>query len=69
MSSNLSSRHESKPQRGGDLRVLGQTDRHAATVVAGDCGCLMNITGAIEHAGVKVAGKHLAEFLWERIHA
>jgi len=40
----------------------------ASTVVAGDCGCLMNITGAMEHAGVTVAGKHLAEFLWERIN-
>jgi L-lactate dehydrogenase complex protein LldE len=38
----------------------------ASTVVAGDCGCLMNITGAMAHAGVAVAGKHLAEFLWER---
>ena len=40
----------------------------ASTVVAGDCGCLMNITGAMDHAGVAVAGKHLAEFLWERIN-
>jgi L-lactate dehydrogenase complex protein LldE len=40
----------------------------ASTVVAGDCGCLMNITGAMDHAGVTVAGKHLAEFLWERTH-
>jgi L-lactate dehydrogenase complex protein LldE len=40
----------------------------ASTMVAGDCGCLMNITGAMGHAGVKVAGKHLAEFLWERTH-
>ncbi len=38
----------------------------ATTLVAGDCGCLMNITGAMEHAGVAIAGKHLAEFLWER---
>jgi L-lactate dehydrogenase complex protein LldE len=44
-----------------DIRRTGAT-----TVVAGDCGCLMNITGAMEHAGVTVAGKHLAEFLWER---
>jgi len=41
----------------------------ASAVIAGDCGCLLNITGAMEHAGVTVAGKHLAEFLWERIHA
>jgi len=38
----------------------------AATVLSGDCGCLMNITGALAHHDVPVAGKHLAEFLWER---
>ena len=38
----------------------------AATVLSGDCGCLMNITGALAHHRVPVAGKHLAEFLWER---
>jgi L-lactate dehydrogenase complex protein LldE len=40
----------------------------ASTLVAGDCGCLMNITGAMAHDGIAVAGKHLAEFLWERTH-
>ncbi len=40
----------------------------ASMVVAGDCGCLMNITGAMDQAGVAVAGKHLTEFLWERIN-
>jgi L-lactate dehydrogenase complex protein LldE len=38
----------------------------ASTIVAGDAGCLMNITGAMEHHGMTIAGKHLAEFLWER---
>ena len=38
----------------------------ASTLVAGDCGCLMNITGAMKHSGVSIAGKHLSEFLWER---
>jgi L-lactate dehydrogenase complex protein LldE len=47
-----------------DIRRTGAT-----TVVAGDCGCLMNITGAMQHQGVAIAGKHLAEFLWERTHA
>ena len=46
-----------------DIRKTG-----AATLLAGDCGCLMNITGAMEHAGVTVAGQHLAQFLWERTH-
>jgi L-lactate dehydrogenase complex protein LldE len=46
-----------------DIRQTG-----ASTLVAGDCGCLMNITGAMDRDGVAVAGKHLAEFLWERIN-
>ncbi len=44
-----------------DIRRTG-----ADTLLAGDCGCLMNITGAMAHEGVAVDGKHLAEFLWER---
>jgi len=47
-----------------DIRRTGAT-----TLVAGDCGCLMNINGAMEYAGVAIAGKHIAEFLWERTHA
>ena len=46
-----------------DIRQTG-----AATLLAGDCGCLMNITGAMAHEGVAIEGKHLAEFLWERIN-
>jgi L-lactate dehydrogenase complex protein LldE len=37
-------------------------------VLSGDCGCLMNITGALVHRGLSVEGQHLAEFIWERIH-
>ncbi len=40
----------------------------AARVIAGDCGCLMNITGAADRRGLPFAGQHLAEFIWERIH-
>ena len=40
----------------------------AARVVSGDCGCLLNIGGALE-AGAKAArGQHIAQFLKERIH-
>ena len=46
-----------------DIRNTG-----ASTLVAGDCGCLMNIGGHMAHTGVSIAGKHLAEFIWERIH-
>lgn len=49
-------------------KVADITRTGASTVVAGDCGCLMNITGAMDHSGIRIAGKHLAEFLWERIH-
>jgi L-lactate dehydrogenase complex protein LldE len=47
-------------------KVADITQTGASTLVAGDCGCLMNITGAMAKAGVAIAGKHLAEFLWER---
>ena len=38
----------------------------ASHVLTGDCGCLINITGAMEHQKIPVKGLHLAEFLWER---
>jgi L-lactate dehydrogenase complex protein LldE len=40
----------------------------AARVIAGDCGCLMNIAGAAEQRGLPFAAQHLAEFIWERTH-
>ena len=40
----------------------------AASVLSGDCGCLMNITGAITHRKIPITGRHLAEFIWERIN-
>jgi L-lactate dehydrogenase complex protein LldE len=48
--------------------VADITRTGASTLVAGDCGCLLNITGAMANAGIAVDGKHLAEFLWERIN-
>ncbi len=39
----------------------------ATRLLAGDCGCLMNITGAFKYQGINIPGQHLAEFLWERI--
>ncbi|MDJ0782366.1 MAG: (Fe-S)-binding protein [Desulfosarcinaceae bacterium] len=44
-----------------DIRRSG-----ASTLLAGDCGCLMNIAGAMAHGQLAIDGKHLAEFLWER---
>ncbi len=40
----------------------------AARVLTGDCGCLMNITGAAARRELSFEGQHLAEFIWERIH-
>ncbi len=40
----------------------------AKAVVSGDCGCLMNINGALEAGRKPVKGKHIAEFLLERTH-
>ena len=41
----------------------------AAVLLTGDCGCLMNITGAMEKMRLPMNGKHIAEFIWERINA
>ena len=40
----------------------------ASHLLTGDCGCLMNITGALNFQNNKVNGQHIAEFLWERTH-
>ena len=40
----------------------------AERVLSGDCGCLMNISGAMEYRHVPITGQHLAEFIWERIN-
>jgi L-lactate dehydrogenase complex protein LldE len=44
-----------------DVRKTG-----ASLLLAGDCGCLMNISGAMAHQKLPVESRHLAEFLWER---
>jgi L-lactate dehydrogenase complex protein LldE len=38
----------------------------AALVLSTDCGCLMQIQGAMERRGVPVKAQHVASFLWER---
>ena len=45
-----------------DVRQTG-----ASRILTGDCGCLMNIKGALDFQNIKVRGQHIAEFLWERI--
>ena len=34
-----------------------------------DCGCLMNINGALEKQQSRVQSQHFASFLWNRTHA
>ena len=38
----------------------------AERLLGGDCGCLMNISGAMNHSGKVVQHQHIAEFLLER---
>ena len=44
-----------------DIRQTG-----AARLITGDCGCLMNISGAMQQDNIRVGAQHLAEFIWER---
>jgi L-lactate dehydrogenase complex protein LldE len=47
-----------------DIRQTG-----AERLLAGDCGCLMNISGAMDYQSVPIRSQHLAEFIWERTNA
>jgi len=38
----------------------------AAQMVSADCGCLLNINGALEKQHAALRGQHLASFLWKR---
>ncbi len=49
--------------KAADIRNTG-----AGTVLGGDCGCLMNISGALRHQQVPITGQHIAQFIWERIN-
>jgi len=46
------------------IEALASTD--ATEVLSGDCGCLMNITGALDKQNHPLKGRHIAEFLLER---
>ena len=41
-------------------------DSGAHQVLSADCGCLMNINGALEKQREALRGQHLASFLWHR---
>ena len=49
-------------------KVADIADTGAKAVVSGDCGCLLNINGALDAGTTSVKGKHIAEFLLERTH-
>lgn len=40
----------------------------ADRVLSGDCGCLMNIGGALEYRNLAIPAQHIAEFIRERTH-
>jgi L-lactate dehydrogenase complex protein LldE len=42
---------------------------NASCVVSQDCGCLMNIGGALEKQNSQLKTQHIAQFLWDRINA
>ena len=45
-------------------RALQESGAHH--VLSADCGCLMNINGALEKQQAALRGQHLASFLWQR---
>jgi len=47
-------------------KVTDVCNTGAECLLSADCGCLMNIAGAIEYEGHPVQSRHLAHFLWER---
>jgi Fe-S oxidoreductase len=47
-------------------KVAALEETGAAEILSGDCGCLMNINGALEKAAKPISGRHIAEFLLER---
>ncbi len=38
----------------------------ADLLLGGDCGCLLNISGALKHSGNNIKYLHIAEFIWQR---
>ena len=42
---------------------------NASCVVSQDCGCLINIGGALEKQNSQLKTQHIAQFLWDRINA
>ncbi len=39
----------------------------AERLLSGDCGCMLNISGALQKRGDRLGEQHIASFLWERV--
>ncbi len=39
----------------------------AKCLIGADCGCLLNISGAMKHAGIQTDHQHIAQFIWQRV--
>ena len=52
----------------GKDKVDDILNTEASIVLGGDCGCLLNISGAIKYSGKKINHMHIAEFIWRRIN-
>ena len=39
----------------------------AKCLIGADCGCLLNISGAMKHSGIQTDHQHIAEFIWQRV--
>ena len=47
--------------------MVNDISKIGANVLLGwGCGCLLNISDAMEHSGNKTAHQQIAEFIWQR---
>jgi L-lactate dehydrogenase complex protein LldE len=42
---------------------------NASCVISQECGCMMNIGGALEKQNSQIKTQHIAQFLWDRTNA
>jgi len=47
--------------KAADVVATGATE-----VLSVDCGCLLNISGALHASGRRMRARHIADFIWER---
>ncbi|MBS1255595.1 MAG: Lactate utilization protein A [Deltaproteobacteria bacterium] len=47
-------------------KIEDVTKTGADCLLGGDCGCLLNISGAMKHSGITTEHQHIAEFIWQR---